>query len=797
MVCSGSRCAARGLVLTLCLGACSDGGPGGGTEPPPPDPTLAVSVSPASLSLVQGGTATASVAIARGGGFAGAVDLTMEGRPEGLTAGFSPASVAAGGTVSSLGLTAAPSLAPGTYTVTVRARGQGVPDATSSVSVVVEALPGIGLSVAQSSLSVVQGGEATTSLAITRTNYTGAVGLSVSGAPAGITASVTPPSTTGTAATLTVVASGGAAIGSHLLTVRATGSGVAEQTVAVTLTVTAAPSLTLALSASALTVQQGASGSAAVLLTRTSFSGAVALAVSGVPAGVSATVSPASVTGTSATLTVDVEQGAATGTHTLTVTATGEGVPERSATLQLTIAPSASVTLSVTPEGMTIPQAQTGSATVTVSSSISFIRLGLWVSAPTAGIWASIAPDSIDGRRPGASTLNVFVDQSTVPGVHAIVVHGETDAASGAACDSVTLMVTVQERPMGIRWTHIETGTQHTCALDDGGVAYCWGYNGSGAVGDGTNTGRTRAVAVASPHRFTQLSAYDHTCGITTAGVAYCWGHGFQGQLGFGLLGNRNTPQLVTGGHVWRMVSAGSQHSCGITTAGEGYCWGANHSGQLGSGGPAASTLGPVAVLGSRQWETLTTGHHFTCGITTGARELYCWGTNAYGQLGVGTTTAQPLPTLVQGGRQWSRVSAGTDHVCALTTAGEAYCWGRNASGQLGDGSLTNRSVPTPVAGGRTWSAIDAGIQNTCALEADGSGWCWGNPVGSENANSVQRREPVRVDGGFTWTWIAANGTTCGTTASFTAYCWGAGSSGQLGRGTLLPSNLPTLVWDP
>jgi alpha-tubulin suppressor-like RCC1 family protein len=88
-----------------------------------------------------------------------------------------------------------------------------------------------------------------------------------------------------------------------------------------------------------------------------------------------------------------------------------------------------------------------------------------------------------------------------------------------------------------------------------------------------------------------------HTCGVTTGGVAYCWGSNAFGKLGDGADSRSTTPVAVAGGLSFASVSAGGNHTCGVTTGGDAYCWGWNNTGQLGNGTTTNSSV-PVGVSG-------------------------------------------------------------------------------------------------------------------------------------------------------------------------------------------------------
>ncbi len=130
------------ILSTLLLGSCGDGG--GGT--PPPTPTISVALGSSTLTLTQGQNNTVTVSVTRGGGYSGAVDLSLEGAPDGVSGTFEPASIPSGSTTSTLTLTATMAAAAGAHNLTVRARGQGVQEKTAALALTVQEAPRIALS---------------------------------------------------------------------------------------------------------------------------------------------------------------------------------------------------------------------------------------------------------------------------------------------------------------------------------------------------------------------------------------------------------------------------------------------------------------------------------------------------------------------------------------------------------------------------------------------------------------------------------------------------------------------------
>jgi alpha-tubulin suppressor-like RCC1 family protein len=340
------------------------------------------------------------------------------------------------------------------------------------------------------------------------------------------------------------------------------------------------------------------------------------------------------------------------------------------------------------------------------------------------------------------------------------------------------------------------------------GNAYCWGQNREGRLGDGTKVTRSAPIRVASDHRFFELSAgRQFTCGRTDRG-AHCWGSNRSGQLGSADKHDAVVPVPVIRGQGLASVSAYAIHACAVALElGIAYCWGADWSGQLGNGDDDWH-LGPHPVAGGLRFRTLAAGWLFACGITTDD-VIWCWGGNDAGQLGSADDgddcqflSGQPLPcattpTAMPAARTYSSITAGSIHACALTPAGRAYCWGRNAEGQLGNGTTTGTSSPVPVAGTLAFVALTAGDHHTCGLTTDGTAYCWGDNrdgalgTGATFDNCGGRpcsATPVQVDSDLRFEQLSASrgdggAHTCGITTGERLYCWGQNSWGQLGAG--------------
>ena len=211
----------------------------------------------------------------------------------------------------------------------------------------------------------------------------------------------------------------------------------------------------------------------------------------------------------------------------------------------------------------------------------------------------------------------------------------------------------------GLKFASLAVGVEFTCAITDTGATYCWGSDERGQLGIGGGgpdlCGELGNVPCALAPRlvsgglsFVQLAVATHACGLTGAGVAYCWGPNTYGQLGDGTENERTVPTEVDGGLTFESISAGGFHTCGLAADRRASCWGANFAGQLGIGTIDGDRTTPSLVLRVEFDALGELGGSNSCGIGSDG-EAYCWGSNFAGALGDGTIQDRGSPVLVAG----------------------------------------------------------------------------------------------------------------------------------------------------
>lgn len=364
-------------------------------------------------------------------------------------------------------------------------------------------------------------------------------------------------------------------------------------------------------------------------------------------------------------------------------------------------------------------------------------------------------------------------------------------------------------------------GSGNATDIDAKGVTINVRGNGGSIQSSNSSSSSSKIAISGQSGSGSLLSANQwHTCVVAVSGSIYCWGQNLYGESGNGTTTGHSTPLpasqgALPSGAVYVSIGKGDYHACAIATDSNTYCWGENNIGQLGNGTTTNSTT-PVAVsqgalpAGSR-FKQITAGEDYTCAIATNDR-AYCWGRNTYGGLGAGSTTTSYTPLAVsQGvipaGVNFTAIASGEFHTCAIATNDRAYCWGYNPNGQLGNGTTTNSSTPVAVSQG----SIPAGVnfkqisvedRHTCAIATNDRAYCWGEGTSGQlgNGAGASSLTPVAVSQGALPAGVNFKQISVGYLASCAiatndrAYCWGINNYGQAGMGSLGDHTTPVAV---
>jgi alpha-tubulin suppressor-like RCC1 family protein len=233
-------------------------------------------------------------------------------------------------------------------------------------------------------------------------------------------------------------------------------------------------------------------------------------------------------------------------------------------------------------------------------------------------------------------------------------------------------------------------------------------------------------------------------------------------------------------------IAVGESSSCAIRSSDDLYCVGSNTYGQLGTGN-TTSTTDPQKVIGIANVAGVSVGTTSACAVTyTG--DLYCWGSNSAGQLGIGTNENKTAATLVAGLTDVSQVSVGNNFACALTKTGYVYCWGSNEFGQLGQDAIQTSNLPVIVNGlPSAFTSVVARGNRACVVSSDV--YCWGEFSNNSFTSSSKQATPTKLDNS-----AGAFGVSLGQNfgcvrfSSFVS-CWGSNNHGQIGVGNKTDSN--------
>jgi RHS repeat-associated protein len=345
---------------------------------------------------------------------------------------------------------------------------------------------------------------------------------------------------------------------------------------------------------------------------------------------------------------------------------------------------------------------------------------------------------------------------------------------------------------------------ESVCAVISGGSIECWGRNGDGDLGDGTQTGPEKCGAEACSRTPVRVSGITNATAVV-GGVGFacallethhieCWGFGEDGELGNGHFETSLTPVEVSGITNAVAIAAGEVEACAVLSDHTVKCWGSNGSGALGDGKTQEeqkSSNVPVAVSGITNAVGVTAANEYVCAVLESG-EARCWGRNRSGDLGDGKTQKEQessdVPVAVSGTTTATSLTANLNHTCALLKSGKVECWGDDEFGDLGNGhSFEPSATPVAVSGISTATQLASGYWHTCAVLSSGGVACWGDnlfgELGNGSAVPEESSTPVGVSGITGATTIAAN--------EFTTVAYGP----SFPVGEVIPTPTPEELW--
>ena len=282
------------------------------------------------------------------------------------------------------------------------------------------------------------------------------------------------------------------------------------------------------------------------------------------------------------------------------------------------------------------------------------------------------------------------------------------DNVFGQIGDSTTDFRAAPVQPsLGIDQTaaDISLGGSTTCIILNSGEMRCWGKGTSGQLGNGSEMSSNSPVTVLGvPSNFSAAKlavGSQHVCVADVQGLAWCWGSFLNGRLGTTATSNASMPIATASlGAAAVQVAAGLDHTCVLLATPAVSCFGKNNVGQIGQATTTASSSTPTVVTLVSASSKVIAGDSFTCSLSAGG-VVECFGKNILKQLGDGGTASRYSSAVVSGMTgTMVDIEAGGAHACAVKATGELYCWGSNAFGQLAlDPDTISMADPTLISG--------------------------------------------------------------------------------------------------
>lgn len=378
---------------------------------------------------------------------------------------------------------------------------------------------------------------------------------------------------------------------------------------------------------------------------------------------------------------------------------------------------------------------------------------------PLAGVPVSWSTSAESGRVLGASATTDTDGRARASWVLGLDAGAQQAEARAVGFDGAARFSATADALVGFKAIALMRGVsgEHMCALAADSLAWCWGDNWTGQLGDGTATRSDRPRKVSGDIRFASIyGTWGTTCGLTAGGALWCWGQNERtsafpggGIFGNGTVENSSVPVRAAPDLVLAAFDMDGDVACGVTTGGRGYCWGAG--GALGNGGATAYSSIPVEIVGDRTWREIAVGDDRRCAVDA-SWEVYCWAEDHLDRwtwVGV-HTDAGPEDTPLHVG-----IVSGLTHLtsswynqCGLSLggAGTAVCWGDAYTGE--DPFTPPGPTVVQLPGVPIRSVISEG-ETGVALDTSGRLWAWGVPPSC--CDGFISSSPVRIKPSAPW----------------------------------------------